>query len=167
MRLSDGRIAITVSGAEKGELTPDDIMLIDKAGVPIDQRKPSAETLLHVGIYAACPDCRAVLHTHSQTATIYTKSQPTLKAAKLRDYELLKAYPNIKTHETEIEIPIFDNTQDMQELQTLVDPILGKGVPAYLIRGHGLYGWGQTMMEARRVVEATEFMLACELELRR
>jgi methylthioribulose-1-phosphate dehydratase len=42
VRLADGRIAITVSGYEKGELTPDAIMLIDKNGKPIDHRTPSA-----------------------------------------------------------------------------------------------------------------------------
>lgn len=35
-RLSDGRIAITVSGRHKGELTPEDIMLIDAEGRSLD-----------------------------------------------------------------------------------------------------------------------------------
>ena len=37
----------------------------------------------------------------------------------------------------------------------------------YLIDGHGLYAWGRDMAEARRHIEAFEFLLACELDLRR
>jgi methylthioribulose-1-phosphate dehydratase len=37
----------------------------------------------------------------------------------------------------------------------------------YLIAGHGLYAWGRDLAEARRHLEAFEFMLACELEPRR
>jgi methylthioribulose-1-phosphate dehydratase len=166
MRLGDGRIAITVSGYEKGELTPEAIMLIDANGVPRDNRKPSAETLLHVGIYAVRKDCNAILHTHSHDATVLTKRHKDLKALVLADYELLKIYPGINTHETKVKLPIFNNTQDMKKLRAEVEPFLADGIPAYLIRGHGLYGLGRTMAEARGIVEATEFMLSCELELR-
>ena len=37
----------------------------------------------------------------------------------------------------------------------------------YLIDGHGLYAWGRTMAEARRHLEAFEFLFASELELRK
>ncbi|WP_420137295.1 class II aldolase/adducin family protein [Sphingomonas sp.] len=33
--------------------------------------------------------------------------------------------------------------------------------------GHGLYAWGRTMAEARRHLEAFEFLFAAELELRK
>jgi methylthioribulose-1-phosphate dehydratase len=166
MRLDDGRIAMTVSGFEKGELTPDAIMTVDAEGKPLDNRRPSAEMLLHIGIYAASPETNAILHTHSKGATVFTKRHKDLKAIRLADYELLKIFPHIDTHDTYVDLPIFDNTQDMKALRADVDPVLANGIPAYLIRGHGLYGWGRTMAEARSVVEATEFMLACELELR-
>ena len=40
-------------------------------------------------------------------------------------------------------------------------------VHGYLIAGHGLYTWGRSVEEACRHVEAFEFLLACEIELRR
>ena len=40
-------------------------------------------------------------------------------------------------------------------------------IPAYLIRGHGLYGWGRDMAEAERVIEGIEWMVAAELAERR
>ncbi len=158
---------MTVSGHEKGALTPDAVMLIDADGTPLDRRTPSAETLLHIGIYDAYPDCNAVLHTHSLASTVFTRRYHDLRTLTLADYEMLKIYPGIKTHADRVDLPIFDNSQDMQALRAEAALSLTADVPAYLIRGHGIYGWGRTMAEARRVVEATEFMLACELELRK
>ena len=40
-------------------------------------------------------------------------------------------------------------------------------VPGFLLAGHGLYAWGATAADARRHVEALEFLLACRLEERR
>jgi methylthioribulose-1-phosphate dehydratase len=34
----------------------------------------------------------------------------------------------------------------------------------YLIAGHGLYTWGADVAEARRHVEAFDFLFTCELE---
>ena len=36
-----------------------------------------------------------------------------------------------------------------------------RGVPGFLIRGHGLYAWGRDIAEARRHVEGLEFLLSC------
>ena len=46
-------------------------------------------------------------------------------------------------------------------------PRLTPHMRAYLIRGHGLYGWAGNMPAARAVIEASEFMLECEMQLRR
>ncbi|MEY4211190.1 MAG: hypothetical protein RLZ92_1571 [Pseudomonadota bacterium] len=69
-RLSDGTIAITVSGRHKGHLQRDDIMLIDANGDSLDGKKPSAETLLHTSIYRRYPEVQSVLHPHSMNATL-------------------------------------------------------------------------------------------------
>jgi len=80
-------------------------------------------------------------------------------------HEMLKALPGILTHETSISLPIVDNSQDMAAIDAAMAPrLLAPGaVPAYLIRSHGLYGWGRDMAEAERVIEAVEWMIAAEL----
>jgi methylthioribulose-1-phosphate dehydratase len=66
-------------------------------------------------------------------------------------------------------VPVFGNTQDMEELAGEVDAYLDAGhrLYGYLIEGHGIYTWGKDMPEARRHLDAFEFLLSCELELRR
>jgi methylthioribulose-1-phosphate dehydratase len=73
-RLDDGRIAITVSGRHKGRLTEADIMLLDAGGRALDQRRPSAETGLHLQLYRRFPMTRGILHPHSQAATLTAAS---------------------------------------------------------------------------------------------
>ena len=65
-------------------------------------------------------------------------------------------------------MPVLPNTQDMPALAAQVERLLDAGpLWGYLIDGHGLYAWGRDMAEARRHLEAFEFLFACELELRR
>jgi len=163
-RLDQHYCAITVSGKDKGSLSLDDVMVVDLAGIPQEDKRPSAETLLHTHLYARDPTIGAVLHTHSPSATVLSMLLASDRLV-LSDYELLKAFAGIGTHETEVVIPVFDNTQDIAELAVRVEHWFaeyGQGV-AYIIRGHGIYTWGKTMADCDRHLEALEFLLDCEL----
>jgi methylthioribulose-1-phosphate dehydratase len=164
-RLSDGRIAITVSGRHKGRLREEDILCADAEGASLDGRRPSAETLLHVQIYQRFPDARVVLHPHSLNATVLSRLHPG--PVYLEGYELAKAFPGIDTHETGLTVPVFDNDQDIRRLARKVDRHMqtDPSVRGYLIRGHGFYTWGDSAAAALRHVEALDFMFACELKL--
>ncbi len=165
-KVSPEYCAITVSGKHKGYLTPSDIMVVDLEGNPIDEKIPSAETLLHTTLYLWDSSINNVLHTHSVTNNVLGLliDKPSLQ---LKGYELLKVFNGISTHDTSIEIPIFENTQDIPILAQEVINYLKKDIPCwgYLIKGHGLYTWGKDMTEALRHLEAIEYLLECELEL--
>jgi len=170
MRLDADHAAITVSGRDKGALGATDIMVIDLQGEPVGTAaRPSAETLLHTQIYRRYPAANAVLHTHSRTQTVASRLFAGAGVIRLEDYELLKAIAGHTTHETHIDLPVFPNTQDMAELVTRVEAWIQADKPlyGYLIDGHGIYTWGRDMAEAERHIEAFEFLLGCELDLRR
>jgi methylthioribulose-1-phosphate dehydratase len=166
VRLRDGRIAVTVSGRHKGRLTPDDVMVVNADGVALEDKKPSAETGLHTQLYRRYPHVNAILHVHTVPVVTLTRHLRTATEIELRDYEMLKAFPGITTHETVVGIPVFENSQDIGALSQEVTRRLQDGArtPAYLIRGHGAYGWGKDMDEAERVIEALEHLLSCEIE---
>ena len=66
-----------------------------------------------------------------------------------------------------IALPLVDNTQDMAALAEQLRPVLAAQnplIPAFYIRGHGLYAWGPDMAAAEAMVEACEFLLACAWE---
>ena len=168
-RLDERHAAITVSGRDKGRLVEDDIMVVDLDGQAVgDARRPSAETLLHAQLYRRFAEIGCVLHTHSKVQTIASRLYSGSGHVPLEGYELLKAFAGNDTHETRIDVPVLSNTQDMRTLAAQVDALLDRQCMwGYLIDGHGLYTWGRDMGEARRHLDAFEFLLGCELELRR
>jgi len=165
VRLDAGSCAVTVSGRHKGELTTADFMRVDLQGKALSKGKSSAETLLHCQVYRRFPAVGAVLHTHSPASTVLSRVHDTIR---LENYELLKIFEGIETHETAVEVPVFENDQDIGRLARGVDAHMatGRAHEAYLIRGHGLYAWGRTVAEARHRVEALEFLFECELSER-
>lgn len=162
-RISADRFAITVSGKHKGYLAVADIMQVDAQGLSQDGRRPSAETALHLQIYRRFQDVAVVLHHHSLYATLLSQISPN--EVVFTGYELLKAFPDIDTHQATLRLPVFDNTQNISELADEVDAYMDANSPVhgYLIRGHGLYTWGESKEAALRHVEAFEFLCNCEL----
>lgn len=170
MRIDDDTIAVTVSGRDKGALGPSDVMAVALDGKPLDPgQRPSAETALHLQIYRRLPETGAVLHTHSHNQTVSSRLFADAGTISLHGWELQKAVTGYTSHDSSLELPVFPNSQDMRDIEARVDAWLDTGKPlyAYLIEGHGLYTWGRSMPEARRHLEALEFLLACELDLKR
>ncbi len=165
MRLDDGNFAITVSGWHKGRLTEAGVMTVDAAGTSLDGKKPSAETGLHMALYARFPGVNAVLHSHSPEAVGMSRAYAGAPSYRLAGHEMLKVLPGYTTHDAAFDLPIVDNSQDMADIIAALAPAMLAEVPppAYLIRGHGLYGWGRDMAEAERVIEGVEWMIAAEL----
>lgn len=161
-RLDDKSIVITASGCHKGRLQTENIMLVDYDGHSLDERTPSAETLLHTQIYRQYPEAQAVLHGHGVYSTLM--SQMDTDILYLRGYELLKILTGSNTHATEIAIPLFANDQDIARLAKQVDNYMNNNnsVHAYLIAGHGFYVWGESIDRALHRAEAFEFLMACE-----
>jgi methylthioribulose-1-phosphate dehydratase len=169
MRLDEAHAAITVSGLDKGRLTEDGVMVVDLDGRPVaTEQRPSAETVLHTRLYRRDAGIGCVLHTHSLVQTVASRVFAPGGGVRLEGYELAKAIAGTTTHEAVIELPVLANSQDMPATAGQVEALLDAGpLSGYLIAGHGLYAWGRDLAEARRHLEAFEFMLACELELRR
>ena len=169
MRLDSRLAAITISGRDKGRLTEADIMVVDYDGKPVGtEHRPSAETLLHTQLYRRFPEVNVVLHTHSHNQTVASRLFASAGHIRLEGYELLKAFAGNATHEMTLDVPVLPNSQDIPALAAKVERLAdARPLWGYLIDGHGMYAWGRDMPEARRHLEAFEFLLDCELDLRR
>lgn len=61
----EDKILITSSGSSNGDLSYEDLVLIDFDGNPIeDGEKASSEKLLHIEFYKMRPDVNAIIHVH-------------------------------------------------------------------------------------------------------
>jgi methylthioribulose-1-phosphate dehydratase len=151
------------SGVDKGLVAPDDLITVDGDGQLLDgSGKASAETLLHLAIVKN-REAGAVLHTHSQAATLLSKlACPSGESAgwiKLTGLEMLKGLEGIKSHDEEVKIPVLANDQDLKRLSTAAEPVLSEAPHGLLIAGHGLYAWGANLEGAKRHLEILEFLL--------
>ncbi|MDZ4853012.1 MAG: methylthioribulose 1-phosphate dehydratase [Pirellulaceae bacterium] len=160
------RLLITASGKDKGHLGPNDFVIVDNIGqrTPAEQPASSAETLLHCSI-AERRGAGAVLHTHSVWGTILSDHFAQLGGITLEGFEMLKGLEGIKSHESRVWLPIFENTQDIPKLREQVEQMWKENPDrpcwGYLIRRHGMYTWGSNLSEASRHVEVIEFLLEC------
>ena len=155
------RLAITVSGTDKGALGHRDIVEIDgDCQVVSGVGRPSDEAKLHVAVVKS-RQAKAVLHTHSVWSAMLSEVWFAKGGVSIEGYEMLKGLGGIRTHEHREWIPIIDNSQDMRELASQVEKTLESSpeVHAFLLRRHGLYTWGNDLAEANRHVEILEFLL--------
>jgi L-fuculose-phosphate aldolase len=80
-RLADGRLAITPSTMDYDEMAVDDVVIVEADGTPFEGRhRPSSELALHVAIFAARPEVRAIVHTHSPFATTWSATRRAVPA---------------------------------------------------------------------------------------
>src|SRR3954468_1331649 len=71
-RIVEKRILCTPTGISKSALKPDDICTVDLEGKQVaGTRKRTSEINLHLDIYKARPDVRAVIHSHPPHATAF------------------------------------------------------------------------------------------------
>jgi methylthioribulose-1-phosphate dehydratase len=157
---------ISKSGIDKQFFHEQDFMHIDRAGKATADYagiKPSAETLLHTLLYDQYTACHAILHTHSVLSTVLSAQFEAQKGFFIANLEVLKAIRGISTHATKVWIPIFKNSQDMTALSAEIKTYLVQNPETYgfLLSGHGLYAWGTSLAEAKRHIEAFEFLFEC------
>jgi L-fuculose-phosphate aldolase len=68
------RVLITPSGLPYPAMTVDDLVALGLDGeVVAGQREPSSERRVHLAVYAARPDARALVHSHSAHATAWSE----------------------------------------------------------------------------------------------
>lgn len=165
---SGRHILITPTGLDKGTLTPADLLEIDPEGRATGGKgKPSAETGLHTVIYRERPGAHAILHVHTVWNTLLSGRFAAIGYVPLEGYELLKGLAGVTTHAHLEQVPVIENTQDYPALSTALAATLEAHSRAHgvLLSRHGLYTWGQSVAEARRHLEALEFLF--EVEWRR
>lgn len=150
--------AITASGKDKSVNTPEDFLFVNAEGLPVEmtQLKPSAETLIHCEIYRQT-GCGAIFHIHTVYNSIISEFYGDEGAVPLQGVELIKAF-NIWTENAKIDVPIVPNFAHIPSIVPYVTEKLNAEIPGILLRNHGIYAWGANAFEAKRHLEAFEFL---------
>ncbi|MFI5978453.1 methylthioribulose 1-phosphate dehydratase [Streptomyces sp. NPDC051452] len=153
------RLAVTASGHDKGELGPDDVVLVDERGAAVRGGRPSAEAQLHARV-AALTGAGAVVHVHTVASVAMGRREPG--GIVFRDLEMLKGIGQ-PAHGVEVKLPVVANSQDMTELGDRLAAARDPRMPAVVVAGHGLYVWGADPRQARHHTEVVEWLLELTL----
>lgn len=150
---------VSASGRDKGSMAAADFLLVDDSLRPVEPgaARPSSETVVHARIYETT-GCGCVLHVHTVWNNLIAELCASQGDVVLQDLEMIKGL-DIWVEAAEIRVPIVENLFHLPALADAVaERIIDVSVPGALVRRHGLYVWGTTPFEARRHVEALEFM---------
>jgi methylthioribulose-1-phosphate dehydratase len=160
----DGMIWVSRSGVDKSQFKADDFISINANGMAIGEFEgilPSAETLIHCALYELFPTTKVILHSHSVYPVLI--SALIGQTISFNGYEIQKGFEGQITHDEFVDIPIFDNTQDILEFQqTLKNDVLKIKNHSFIMRKHGTYAWGKNLFEAKRHLETLEYLCQCE-----
>ena len=153
-------IIVSRSGIDKSGFSATDFMEVDMQGKALpayEGIRPSAETLIHCKLYRLFPETMCIVHSHSVYSVL--QSMKNQQSIELSGYEVLKGFEGIKTHETTVHVPVFDNTQDMPAFAEILEQEKKRlTVPAFIMRQHGTYAWGRNLIEAKRHLETAEYL---------
>lgn len=156
---------ITASGKDKRKQTDTDFLLVDLTGTPVEKTdlKPSAETLIHTEIYRKT-DANCILHVHTVENNVISELYGEAGEVTFRNQEIIKATGRWD-EDAELKIPIIYNHADIPLLTETFIPHIDDDKGAVLIRNHGITVWGKSGLEAKRILEACEFLFQYQLLL--
>ena len=137
-RLSDDLVLCTPTQICKGFMTPEDLCTVDMQGKQRSgQRKCTSEVLLHLEIYKADPNVRAVVHCHPPHATAFGVARVDIPSCVLPEVEVFLGV-----------VPRADyETPGGQGFADTVRPFIGRA-NTVVLSNHGTVSWGPTVERA-------------------
>ena len=146
VKIADGVYAVTPSGRGYANQKPEDIVIVDDACKTLDgELTPSSESKLHTAIYNACPEAKAIIHTHS----IYASALAAMRKPVPAIIEDIVQIIGGRVECAEYALP---GTQELAD--NAVKAMNGrKGV---LLANHGAVCWGKDLADALMVCEILE-----------
>lgn len=137
-RVDDNHVFCSPTLISKGEMKPDDICTVDMTGKQIAGRKKrTSEVLLHLDIYKACADVRAVVHCHPPHATAFGLARVDIPTGILPEAEIFLGV-----------VPRADyETPGTAAFARSVRPFIGKA-NTVVLSNHGTVSWAGSLERA-------------------
>ena len=157
-RLGPNAVLCTPSLVSKYDLTPQDICLTDLDGNQMAGSKPrSSELLLHLEIYKAVPEAKAVVHCHPPHATAYAITGCLPPNLIIPEFEVIVGNVAVAPYET-------PGTKAFAE--TVLPYVRNHNT--VLLANHGIVCWADTVTRAEWCAEVLDtycwtLMLAAQL----
>lgn len=164
IRSAEQSCLMTTKGKDKGELSPHDLVQINWRNSETEFSATVADSvLLHVALYQTLSQAKVILQTQSVAANVWSR---LIEANNylFSGYELQSVITNQLNQGQCCNLVIIDANQSPAQQAAEVIRRADELTSALLIRGHGLYVWGNSLEQTKQQLEAWEFLINCELE---
>jgi L-fuculose-phosphate aldolase len=157
-RIGENAVLCTPTLVSKADLKPEDLCLVDLEGQQLVGARPrTSEVLMHLEIYKAVPEAKAVLHCHPPHATAYAITGRVPPNCVIPEYEVFVGSVALSPYET-------PGTQAFAET---VLPFV-RSHNTVLLANHGIVCWADTVTHAEWYAEVVDtycwtLMLAAQL----
>ncbi len=142
-------VYITPTGGALGQMKPENLVRVQLDGNVIGPGRPSKELGMHLAMYQAQPEARAVIHPHPPHAVAYSARYPT---PGLNVILPTNAGFYIRAGQVPM-LPYFHSGSP--ELHEAVDH-LAREFAVVLLGNHGVIAAGPTLLHAINIVEELE-----------
>ncbi len=157
VRVDDDRVVATPTSVSKGDLRPEQLILVDLSGKKLEgTRRGFSEFALHLAIYRARPDVKAVLHAHPVTATGFAVAGVELDPTFMPE-AVVSLGDSIPT--AHFALPYGD--EGAAPLSAYV-----QDVDVMLLANHGVIGYGPDLWTAFYRVELVEHLARIQVVAR-
>jgi len=148
---SSGLVAIKPSGVDYGELTAENICVVNLAGeIVAGSLTPSSDTKTHLELYRHFPEIGSVVHTHSPSATAFSQAGKALPCYGTTHadhfYGTVPIIRALTPEETKEDYEHFTGVSIVEHFKEHgINPI---EMPAALLTHHAPFTWGKAPEKA-------------------
>jgi L-ribulose-5-phosphate 4-epimerase len=157
----EGLVAIKPSGVPYDTMKPEDLLVVDLEGRPVEgSLRPSSDLPTHLALYKAFTSIGGIAHTHSSAATAWAQAQREIPCFGTTHADYFRGpVPLTKPlAPAEIRSNYEANTgQAIVRRFRKLDPL---HVPAVLVAGHAPFCWGKSPSEATHIAVILEEIAA-------
>lgn len=165
-----GVVVIKPSGVPYESLTAEHMVPVSlETGAVLDgELRPSSDTPTHLELYRAFPSIGAIVHTHSEYATVFAQARQPIRCMGTTHADYFHGDVPVTRPMTPAEV---ERDYEKNTGLVIVEALQGAGLspdrmPAILVANHGPFTWGADTAKAIEHAELLEYVARLEWRVR-